>query len=275
MSWGLCPSPPSCPQTRSIAKGFLLLQSRDGPLEHRIGQLGRLSEPERTVDRLGVVHVFHGVVGHNWSHDEGAAIPWALVIAHLRHHVIRALVGLAARVAWHNGLYLLAQPRVGQHVVHLHALTRVDGKHPVEQLHDGRREVRAAALVPGVHTLGCRSPLGLLLHQLAVAPVVLRRLIEWEEAREHCKEADAQAPDVSEEAIVPGATEHLGRRVRLAAAHLLERYRAVKIAVVPLGIDVRETKVNHLDHPVLGEEHVLQLEVPMRHAARVAVVNTG
>mmetsp|Transcript_78737 Transcript_78737/g.190306 ORF Transcript_78737/g.190306 Transcript_78737/m.190306 type:complete len:265 (+) Transcript_78737:172-966(+) len=232
------PSPPSRPQARGITEGLLLLQSGDGPLEHRLGELGRLRKSERPVDRLGVIHVVHRVVGHHGPHDEGTAIPWALVIAHLTHQVVRALVGITARVAGHCDLDLFAQPRVGQYVPHRHALLRVDGKHPVEQLHDGDREVGAAPLVPGVYALGRGAALGLLLHQLAEAPVVGGGLVEREEAGEHRKEADAQAPHVSEKAVVPDAAEHLGRRVRLAAAHLLEQYGAVKLAVAPLGIDV-------------------------------------
>ena len=71
-------SPPSrppqarCKEARGITElsiiteGLLLhLQSGDGPLEHRMGELGRLRKSERPVDRLGIIHVVHLVVGHH------------------------------------------------------------------------------------------------------------------------------------------------------------------------------------------------------------------
>ena len=64
--------------------------------------------------------------------------------------------------------------------------------------------------------------------------------------------------------------EHLGRRVRLGAAHVAERPAAVEDAVAPR-VNVREAKVDELDDAGLVEEDVLELEVAVRHPAEVAV----
>ena len=67
------------------------------------------------------------------------------------------------------------------------------------------------------------TPFFVVERPLACCSISLPKPSRWGRPRragEHRKEADAQAPHVSKKAIVPDAAEHLGRRVRFAAAHL-------------------------------------------------------
>eukprot|EP00303_Exanthemachrysis_gayraliae_P008980 CAMPEP_0205998480 /NCGR_PEP_ID=MMETSP1464-20131121/274_1 /ASSEMBLY_ACC=CAM_ASM_001124 /TAXON_ID=119497 /ORGANISM="Exanthemachrysis gayraliae, Strain RCC1523" /LENGTH=455 /DNA_ID=CAMNT_0053371629 /DNA_START=389 /DNA_END=1752 /DNA_ORIENTATION=- len=165
---------------------------------------------------------------------------------------------------------LAADPRVGCELREGAAARRVDHEHAVEEVHGlGRQWARAARVRPE------RSRGGLAVRldaqNVLEAPVAhAAGHVEWEEVGKDREEADTRGPHVHRRARVGRrlVRDELGRRIRLGAAAVVEQ---------PLGAAVlhaehaREAKVGELDRVVLVEEHVLQLDVAVRHAARVAV----
>ena len=106
-----------------------------------------------------------------------------------------------------------------------------------------------------------------------------RLAVVREGPREKCEEHHAATPHVSGEAIIPFACNHLGRDIALRAHAVGERDRAVPAAVdqpVPLvgwQVLMCQPKVDQLDRTALCEQHILELDVAVSNAARVAVAH--
>ena len=114
---------------------------------------------------------------------------------------------------------------------------------------------------------------GALLRREARKPRVgLGGLVPREARGEHRVERHAERPHVGLEAVVVGALEHLGREVRARAADAEPRVLAVlglRRAVVVDVVGERVAKVDELDAAVLADHGVLELDVEVRHVARV------
>eukprot|EP00962_Isochrysis_galbana_P021644 scaffold6391_cov114-Isochrysis_galbana.AAC.2 len=117
-------------------------------------------------------------------------------------------------------------------------LSRVDGEHAVKQVDGGGREIGTAALVPAEDGACGRIALLLCCLEEREAPVARVRLGEREEAGQHCKQADAERPDVGLEAVVAFAREHLRRHVRLGPDQPRQPLAAVELTVCIARVNV-------------------------------------
>lgn len=99
--------------------------------------------------------------------------------------------------------------------------------------------------------------------------IQIRRLwvLEGQVTADHGVEYHATAPDISLQAVVPLAGDHLwGRVAGRAARRLKRRSRLIHIA---------EAEVNNLESQVVIQKQVLRLEVSVAHSALVDVLDAG
>mmetsp|Transcript_24293 Transcript_24293/g.41481 ORF Transcript_24293/g.41481 Transcript_24293/m.41481 type:complete len:578 (+) Transcript_24293:18-1751(+) len=238
----------------------------EGVLPAHAGQLGG----RHPVVKVALHGAAEGAVDGGVVHDlhvEGLALPHAADAAAEAQLVIVIVVGRRRLLPRH--------PRVAQRVLHRGALRRLDEQQPVEQVDRLGREVARVLLVPREDGRHRRLACPLRLGQLLEPPVAHLGLVHGEEAVEQAEHADAQRPHVRHKAVVAAADEHFGRGVRLAAAEALDRLRAVDVARGVEAVLVREAEVDHLDDARLVQEHILELEVAVRHATLVAVLDAG